>query len=156
MNDFGIAILAWIFLVIAFTFEGLSHGWRWKASNIQLATIKIERKMHRRWHAANVVFQLFLVLGIYFLCLGSEFSWNYKFNAYFLYDMIWIMVHVALVRYSTFAGANNLSRGVGIDYIGNTAMLDTLYWKYIYKWFPKPFVMLLKIAVLGYTFLSIT
>jgi hypothetical protein len=155
MNDFGIAVMAWIFLVIAFVNEGLSHGFRWQETNDNLFNADCER-LNAYWHICNVVFQIFLFLGIYFLNLGTDYSWKYTFDGFFWYDILWTGFHILIVRFSLFSIFNNIGGDMPLDYIGKTAFLDRMYWKYIAKWFKPFFVFILRVAVLVYSYLSIT
>lgn len=146
MENTFIELVAITSMIIAFIFEGLSHGWRWKQTRKKMS-IAEHKKLGTYWHGANVVFQVFLLTGIYFYNLGSDYSWS-GLNGYFFYDFFWVLLRVFLFRYILFSVFNNLASGHSIIFVGTTSKMDIFYRKYIIKWFPPTFSLIVKFFML--------
>lgn len=154
MTDTAIAIIAYTFLSFAFVCEGLSHGWRWRESFTP--SNEEAKRLNKYWHKANVLFIGCFTLGIYLIQLGSDYSWKYRFDRYFLYDIGFTIVYVILVRWVLFAPVNNLAKGEALNYIGSTAWGDRMYRKYIMKYFPPIFIAIVRFMLFAVLFANIS
>lgn len=135
MNDTLIAVMACLMLICAFVFEGLSHGWRAKYSEYVYTNRPSSdtRKLSSLWHSFNTLFIGFLGLSIYFMGMGSDYSYTGTFDLFWLYDISWVVFHVILARFCLFDYMYNLARGSGLLYVGTTALSDKFIRKYLSK-----------------------
>lgn len=127
--------------MVAFIFEGLSHGWRYLTEYV---TGAMHTSYSRRWHTANVLFIFFFVLSVHGLCLGSDFHWTGVLDMYFIFGIFWIILTLIIARFIFFAPFFNIAAGNPLTYVGNTSSMDRFYHRYIEKWFPSPMVLSLR------------
>lgn len=144
MGLLGLSIVVFILLIAAFVLEGLSHGWRTRVYYDMSLDRKEALRYAQLWHGANVLFIGLVVLVVHMLDMFSSYEWNNGFDMYYLYDIGYTVVTLAWARYSVFSVAYNVAADNNLDYIGNTAWVDRMYWKYISRWFPTRFVILAK------------
>jgi hypothetical protein len=141
--------VAFFSFVLAFVFEGLSHGIRTRECYSDASTNK--KSLNTQWHFFNVVFIVLLIFGVF------SYIWSYFYEVPlnqlqlprdFLIEAGFTITHVALMRFCIFNYSYNFGAKKSIFYIGETSKFDIFYSKYIMKFYPPVFVFLTKVFIL--------